>query len=120
MSRSVSAPSSVTNTSPCWNGLIVRAVYCYNHSQSYVSEVLGLAALYGGGGGAEAGGSLFSVDLRPQLAAARKQITASKTQLVPARARAGRLASAQQRLLRRADSTPLLSDQLEAHKRAVL
>src|SRR3954454_20745519 len=23
MSRSVSAPSSVTNTSPCWNGLIV-------------------------------------------------------------------------------------------------
>jgi cell wall-associated NlpC family hydrolase len=99
---------------------IVRAVYCYNHSQSYVSEVLGLAALYGGGGGAEAGGSLFSVDLRPQLASARKQITASKTQLVPARARAGRLASAQQRLLRRADSAPLLSDQLEAHKRAVL
>src|SRR6478609_12218588 len=72
---------------------IVRAVYCYNHSQSYVSEVLGLAALYGGGGGAEAGGSLFSVDLRPPLASARKQITASKTQLVPARARAGRLAS---------------------------
>src|SRR6184192_1878387 len=25
MSRSVSAPSSVTNTSPCWNGLIVPA-----------------------------------------------------------------------------------------------
>ena len=99
---------------------IVRAVYCYNHSQSYVSEVLGLAALYGGGGGAEAGGSLFSVDLRPQLASARKQITASKTQLVGARARAGKLASAQQRLLRKANSAPLLSDQLEAHKRAVL
>jgi len=99
---------------------ITRAVYCYNHSQSYVNEVLRLAALYGGGGGAEAGGGLFSVDLQPQLASARKQITASKTQLVPARARAGKLASAEQRFLRKANSAPLLSDQLEAHKRAVL
>jgi cell wall-associated NlpC family hydrolase len=99
---------------------ITRAVYCYNHSRSYVSEVLGLAALYGGGGGAEAGGGLFSVDLKPQLASAHKQITTSKTQLVAARTRAGKLASAQQRLLRAANSTPLLSDQLEAHKRAVL
>ena len=99
---------------------IARAVYCYNHSQSYVSEVLGLAALYGGGGGAEAGGSLFSVDLQPQLASARKQITASKAQLVSARARAGKLAGAQQRFLRAVNSAPLLSDQLEANKRAVL
>jgi cell wall-associated NlpC family hydrolase len=99
---------------------ITRAVYCYNHSQSYVSEVLRLAALYGGGGGAEAGGGLFSVDLQPQIASAHKQITTSKTQLVAARIRAGKLARAQQRRLRAADSAPLLSDQLEAHKRAVL
>jgi cell wall-associated NlpC family hydrolase len=99
---------------------IARAVYCYNHSQSYVNEVLRLAALYGQGGGADLGSGLFSVDLQPQLASTRRQIAASKTQLAAARARAGSLAGAQHRLLRAANSAPLLSDQLEAHKRAVL
>jgi cell wall-associated NlpC family hydrolase len=99
---------------------ITRAVYCYNHSQSYVSEVLKLAALYGHGGGAGVGPGLFSVDLQPQIASARSQIAASKSQLVAARARAGKLTRAQRRLLRAASSAPLLSDQLESHKRAVL
>ena len=58
---------------------IARAVYCYNHSQRYVNDVLGLAALYGrGGGGGVATGRFFTVDLRPQLASARHQIAASK------------------------------------------
>jgi cell wall-associated NlpC family hydrolase len=99
---------------------IARAVYCYNHSHSYVSEVLGLAALYGSGGGSFTGGSIFSVDLQPQLDSARKQIAGSKTQLSAARAQAGRLAHAEHRFLLAATTAPLLSTQLAAHKRAVL
>ena len=66
---------------------IARAVYCYNHSHSYVSEVLGLAALYGSGGGSFTGGGIFSVDLQPQLDSVRKQIAGSKTRLAAWRAR---------------------------------
>jgi len=99
---------------------IARAVYCYNHSQAYVSEVLRLAALYGHGGDLAAGPGLFSIDLQPQISAVRNQVAASKTQLSAARERAGKLAGAERRLLRFANSTPLLSDQLAAHKHAVL
>jgi cell wall-associated NlpC family hydrolase len=99
---------------------IARAVYCYNHSHAYVSEVLGLAALYGGGGGSLAGGGIFSVDLQPKLDSARKQIAGSKTRLAAARAQAGKLAHAEHRFLLAAATAPLLSAQLEAHKRAVL
>ena len=97
---------------------ITRAVYCYNHSSTYVSDVLRLAAVYGRGGGAGAG--QFSVDLRPQLASVRKQIAASNTRLSSARADARRLERAEQHLLHVANAAPLLSDQLAAHKRAVL
>jgi len=99
---------------------IARAVYCYNHSSSYVSEVLKLAAIYGHGGGVSAGGGLFSVDMRPQLASARKQIAASNTRLVAARADARRLGRIEQHFLHVANTSALLSDQLAAHKRAVL
>ena len=96
---------------------ITRAVYCYNHSASYVSEVLRLAAIYGRGGGA--GSGLFSVDLRPQLASARKQIAASHTRLVSARSDARSLARTEQHFLHVANTAALLSEQLAAHKRAV-
>jgi cell wall-associated NlpC family hydrolase len=101
---------------------IARAVYCYNHSSSYVSEVLRLAAIYGRGGGVGVGvgTGLFSVDLRPQLASTRKQISASKTQLAAARAEARKLGRAEQHYLRLAGSAALLSNQLAAHKHAVL
>ena len=99
---------------------IARAVYCYNHSQAYVNEVLALAAQYGRGGGAGFGTGVFSVDLRPQLASARKQIAASHTQLAAARADAGKLGRTQQHYLHLADTSPLLTNQLAAHKRAVL
>jgi cell wall-associated NlpC family hydrolase len=98
---------------------ISRAVYCYNHSNSYVSEVLRLAAIYGRGGGAGVGTGMFSVDLKPQLASARKQIAASNTRLVAARADARRLGRAEQHFLHVAGTASLLSDQLAAHKRAV-
>jgi cell wall-associated NlpC family hydrolase len=97
---------------------IARAVYCYNHSSSYVNEVLGLAALYGQGGVATAPG-LFSVDLQPQLASVRQQISASTAQLDDARAAASSLGRSEQHYLRVADSASLLSDQLAARKHAV-
>src|SRR5215470_9383828 len=39
MSRSVSAPSSVTNTSPCWNGLIVPGS-TFRYGSNFCSETL--------------------------------------------------------------------------------
>src|SRR5207253_10567706 len=40
-SRSVSAPSSVTNTSPCWNGLIVPgSTLMYGSSLMLVTRIL--------------------------------------------------------------------------------
>jgi cell wall-associated NlpC family hydrolase len=98
---------------------ITRAVYCYNHSNAYVSEVLRLASLYGSGG-ADFGAGLFSVDLKPQLTSVRNQIAGSKTRLASARAKAAALARAERRLLRTAANSALLSTQLEAHKHAVL
>ena len=97
---------------------IARAVYCYNHSNAYVSEVLRLAALYGSGAGVGTG--VFSVDLRPQLASARKQLAASKTQLAAARADAGKLGRTEQHYLHVASTAALLTNQLDARKRAVL
>ena len=99
---------------------IAAAVHCYNHSNSYVRDVLGLAAQYGtyGAGGGDA---LLSVGgLQPQIDAARKRIASSRTQLAAARPRAGKLAHAQRRYLRAGANAPLLSDQLEARKHAVL
>jgi cell wall-associated NlpC family hydrolase len=98
---------------------IAAAVHCYNHSNAYVRDVLGLADQYGtyGTGGAAA---LLSVGgLQPQIDAARKQIAASRAQLAAARAEASKLAHAQRRYLLAGASAPLLSDQLEARKRAV-
>jgi cell wall-associated NlpC family hydrolase len=96
---------------------IAAAVHCYNHSNSYVHDVLGLAAQYGAGGG----DALLSIGgLQPQIDAARKQIAASRTQLAAARMQAGKLTHAERRYLRAGATAPLLSDQLEARKRAVL
>jgi cell wall-associated NlpC family hydrolase len=96
---------------------IARAIYCYNHATWYVDDVLGLASQYGGGGD----NALLSVgQLRSQLHTARTQVTASKAQLVAARARAGNLAHVQRRFLHVAATARLLSDQLEARKHAVL
>ena len=96
---------------------ITRAVYCYNHATWYVNEVMGLASLYGRDGG----NSLFSVgDLQPQIATARTTLATSKSQVASARAQARSLAHAERRLLRAAGAAHLLSDQLEANKRAAL
>jgi cell wall-associated NlpC family hydrolase len=100
---------------------IARAVYCYNHSQSYVRDVLGLAAQYSRDGGIGLfAASRLGPQLQPQIDSARTRLTASKAQLATARAKAGRLGRAERRLLRAASTAPLLSDRLQARKDAVL
>jgi hypothetical protein len=95
---------------------IAGAVYCYNHANWYVNDVLGLAALYGRGGGA----GLFSVDqLQTRLDSASAQVATANTRLVAALAQARKLAHAERRFLRTATNARLLSDQLEARKHAV-
>ena len=98
---------------------ITRAVYCYNHASWYVNEVMGLASLYGRGGFG-GGNSLFAVDLQPQISTTRSQIATSKTRFASARTQARTLAHAERRFLRAAGAAHLLSDQLEAQKRATL
>jgi cell wall-associated NlpC family hydrolase len=96
---------------------IARAVYCYNHASWYVNEVLGLASLYSRDGGAL--GVVFSAgQLKAQLASARSRVSASHAQLGAARAHASKLARAERRFLRVADKARLLSNRLEAQKRA--
>ena len=95
---------------------IARAVYCYNHATWYVNEVLGLASLYSRDGV----GMVFDAgQLKAQLASARSRVSASHAQLGTARARAERLARAERRFLRAANTAHLLSSQLDARKRAV-
>ena len=99
---------------------IARAVYCYNHATWYVNEVLGLAGLYGSGGGATTGVVFSASQLKAQLSSARSRVAASQAQLGTAREHAGKLARAERRFLRVANTARLLSDQLEARKHAVL
>jgi cell wall-associated NlpC family hydrolase len=96
---------------------IAGAVYCYNHATWYVNEVLGLAAMYSRGGGSD----LLSIrQLQSQINAARRQVAASNSQLLAARAKARKLAGAQHRALHSLAGASYLSAQLEAHKHAVL
>jgi cell wall-associated NlpC family hydrolase len=98
---------------------IARAVYCYNHATWYVNEVLGLASLYSQGGGATG----FGVDpkqLQTQLASARSRVSDSNALLGAARAQAAKLARSERRFLRVANTARVLSNQLDARKRAVL
>ena len=96
---------------------IARAVYCYNHADWYVNEVLALAAQYGRDGGS---GFFPASQVKAQLASTRRQVKESKAQLAVALAQARRLGHAERRFVHRATTAPLLSDQLEARKHAVL
>jgi cell wall-associated NlpC family hydrolase len=97
---------------------IARGVYCYNHANWYVNEVLGLAGLYSRGG---ATGIVYSASqLKDQLSSARSRVATSHEQLGAARERAGKIAHAERRFLHVANTARLLSDQLEARKHAVL
>jgi cell wall-associated NlpC family hydrolase len=103
---------------------IARAVYCYNHSSSYVNDVLSLAAAYGEGGGdlVSAGPlqTLSAGELHARLTAASTRVHAARAELASALTRARVLAHAERRFQRQGSSAILLSDQLEANKHAVL
>jgi len=97
---------------------IAGAVYCYNHASWYVNDVLSLAASYSRGG---FGTDLLSTrQLQSQINAARRQVAASNSQLLAARAKARKLAGAQRRARHAQAAASFLSAQLEAHKHAVL
>jgi hypothetical protein len=96
---------------------IAGAVYCYNHASWYVNDVMSIAALYGRGGGM----GLFSADqLQTRLDSMSAQIASANKRLVVALRKARELAKVERRFLHVATHTPLLSDQLEARKHAVL
>jgi murein DD-endopeptidase MepM/ murein hydrolase activator NlpD len=93
---------------------ISRAVYSYNHAQWYVDEVLATARLF------ESGGAVTVDRLQQGLSASSAAVDAASGELAVARARALALARVEARFRRRADTAPLLSDRLDAQKRAVL
>jgi cell wall-associated NlpC family hydrolase len=97
---------------------ISRAVDCYNHATWYVNEVLGLASLYGQSGGTT--GLLSFPDLQANLRATRTKIAKSHRELSATQSQARTLSHAERRFLHVAATARLLSDQLAAHKRAVL
>ena len=96
---------------------ISRAVFSYNHAQWYVDEVLATARLYESGGVQAA----TTVDrLQNGLSTSSAAVAAASHELAVARAGAAALARVEARFRRRADTAPLLSDRLDARKRAVL
>lgn len=96
---------------------ISRAVFAYNHAQWYVDDVLQLAALFGGGGGADA---VFSLDrMAIAIEDAQEQVAALSDQLAAAEAHAAELAPVAAGLAARADDLELLlSDRLVAEQDA--
>src|SRR5437763_8543239 len=96
---------------------IAAAVFSYNHAQWYVNEVLGLAKLFH-----ESGSTVtFTLDrLQQRLQTASANVLVASRGLVRAPARAEVLPALAARLAARASSSPLLSDQLNGQKRAVL
>ncbi|HEX6701377.1 MAG TPA: lytic murein transglycosylase, partial [Gaiellaceae bacterium] len=96
---------------------VARAVFAYNHAQWYVDEVLGLAKVFHDSGATVT----FTLDrLQQRLQTASAQVLGASRALVRAQARERVLAAHEDDLARRAQATPLLSDQLDAEKRAVL
>jgi murein DD-endopeptidase MepM/ murein hydrolase activator NlpD len=91
-----------------------RAVFAYNHADWYVSEVLGLARLYGQGSGVA-----FSFDrLQTSLDDARAAVERASGRLVAARADVRALAGLAAKRWRRAEAAPLLSTRLDLEQSA--
>jgi len=92
---------------------IARAVFSYNHAQWYVDEVLAAARLF------RSGGAVAVDRLQQGISTSSADVAAASHDVAVARARAGALARVEARFRRRADTAPLLSDQLAAQKQAV-
>src|SRR5919197_2532458 len=96
---------------------VSRAVFSYNHAQWYVDEVLSLARLFEAGG-VQATAALDRLQDRLRISSAA--VVGATRRLAVARARALAIAPVEARFRRRAHSARLLSDRLDAQKRAVL
>jgi murein DD-endopeptidase MepM/ murein hydrolase activator NlpD len=108
---------------------IRRAVFSYNHADWYVNQVLQLAQLYGSSDSAPAdayqnapavqgSGTVYADPLQPQLDAARTAVTNADAAYRAALDKAEALAARGSRLTARANAVRLLSNRLEAQKRA--
>jgi murein DD-endopeptidase MepM/ murein hydrolase activator NlpD len=97
-----------------------QAVFAYNHATWYVNDVLSLAQLYAGSGGAgPAGQPVFALDeLQNRLDAAQAKVARVNKAFRKATKRARVLAGREQDESARAESLSLLSDQLAAQKSA--
>ena len=93
-----------------------RGIFAYNHADWYVRDVLDLANLYAGVGGADVA---FQLDrLQVALDDAQKRVADVGERLAEAVEVKRRLARREARLLSRAQASPLLSDGLALRKRA--
>ncbi len=93
---------------------LYRGVYSYNHADWYVQEVLALAQLYG-----RDGAIAFSLDqLQVRLERSRKHVVKLNRDLVNELAEARRLARAERPWRQREQTAALISDRLDAGKRA--
>jgi murein DD-endopeptidase MepM/ murein hydrolase activator NlpD len=92
---------------------ISSAVFSYNHAQWYVDEVLATARLF------QSGGAGTVNRLQEGLSMSSAAVDGATHDLAVAQARAVALARIEARFRRRADTAPLLSDRLDAQKRAV-
>jgi murein DD-endopeptidase MepM/ murein hydrolase activator NlpD len=106
---------------------IRSAVFSYNHAGWYVNEVLGLAQVYGGVGGATGDfpaqpadqQTVFALDqLQSRIADATAAVTEASDAYRIAAAKARVLADRERALTVHAESAALLSDQLDAQKTA--
>ena len=96
---------------------ITRAIFAYNHAQWYVDDVLELAALFGGGGGADV---VFSLDrIAIALEDSQAQVASLEEALRVAEDRERELQARAEPIRAEADDLALLlSDQLSAERYA--
>ena len=96
---------------------ISRGIFAYNHAQWYVDDVLALAAVFGGGGGADV---VFTLDrMSIALEDAQEQVASLSEQLTAAEARETELTAGAEGLAREAANlTLLLSDRIPKEKEA--
>jgi murein DD-endopeptidase MepM/ murein hydrolase activator NlpD len=96
---------------------ISRAIFAYNHAEWYVADVLQLAALFGGGGGADV---VFTLDrIAIALEEAQTRVASLEEQLRAAEDRQRELQARAEPIRAEADDLALLlSDQLSAEKDA--
>ncbi|HUH15007.1 MAG TPA: lytic murein transglycosylase, partial [Gaiellaceae bacterium] len=96
---------------------ISRAIFAYNHAQWYVDDVLQLAALFGGGAGADA---VFTLDrMAIAIEESQQQVASLSEQLAAVETRVAELAPVAAALAARADDLELLlSDRLAAEQDA--